>query len=177
MSLRELQPHFKGVIKAQFCEEQVAELYELFKRDFIDGEVVVSGVSIKIDMFKPKIKQYEAYPETFRHLITRKNQTHNTRLYECERADRIHWIKPILESHPCDDILYYKWTGSDNVCKEHFWYFAKDFMVIIKTVEPNLRIVTAFCVDETQKLTYYERYKKHVESLNDDNEKTHPVGA
>jgi hypothetical protein len=67
--------------------------------------------------------------------------------------------------------------GSDRVCKEHFWYFAKDFMVIIKTVEPNLRIVTAFCVDETQKLTYYDKYKKYVNSLNDNNEKTHPVGA
>lgn len=83
------------------------------------------------------------------------------RIYDCNRANRIHWIKPILLSHPCNDIKYYKWHDDDGVCKDHYWFYAKDFMVVLKDLSQDTQIVTAFCVDKSQKLTLYERFRDY----------------
>ena len=108
-----------------------------------------------------KIKQYDQYAETFVHIITR--SVTEGRIYDCNRANRIHWIKPILLAHPCNEIKYYKWRDEKGICKEHFWYYAQDFMVVLKDLKADLQIITAFCVDKLDKLRFYERYVNYRE--------------
>ena len=102
------------------------------------------------------------YAETFAHIISRKVKG-RPRYYEGDRANRIHWIKPILLGHPCNDIKYYKWMDDDGVCKEHFWLRHKKFMVVLRDVGQDAQIVTSFCVDDDKELVYYERYKNYIE--------------
>ena len=69
------------------------------------------------------------------------------------------WFSPItLLSHPTNQVKYFKWRDDKGVCKEHYWYFQGDFMVVTRDLDPDVRIVTAFCVDEDSKHIYWERF-------------------
>lgn len=162
MELHELKPLFgHDMLKENADEDQLKAFFKIFEKDFITNPLVLNGKKIKIINAKSKIPDLKDYPETFAHIVTRDYKSQAGRFYESDRANRIHWIKPILTSHPCNEILYYKWEDDNGICKEHFWYFAKNFMVVLKTIKPDLQIVTAFCVDDDEKLTYYERYKNY----------------
>jgi hypothetical protein len=158
--------------------EQIKVFYDIYKTDFVDTPLIINGKQIKIISKIPIVAQYKEYQETFYHIITRKSNIAKMRLYECNRANRIHWIKPILLNHPHKDILYYKWKDEDGICKEHYWLISKSFMVVLKNVDPDKQIVTSFCVDADEKLKYFERYDNFRNGVTDcPKEKTHPVGA
>ncbi|NOS94693.1 MAG: hypothetical protein HOP30_22505 [Cyclobacteriaceae bacterium] len=158
MSLIDLVPFFDdNELEPGFNTEQIDQFFETFKTDFISNPLMVNGKKIKFIGKVSKIKEYSKYPETFIHIITR--SLTNERIYDSRRANRIHWIKPILLSHPCNDVKFYRWKDDDRICKDHYWFFAKDFMVVLKDVSQDLQIVTAFCVDKSQKATFYERFR------------------
>jgi hypothetical protein len=140
----------------EFSLEQVATFYDKFKDDFINSPFEVDGKPIKIVEHGSKIQEYSHLCETFTHIITR-GSTKN-RLYDCERANRAHWIKPILQNNNQKEVLYYRWLDGDGTCKHHYWLISKSFMVVLKTIGNFQQIVTAFCVDNDQKLIYYERF-------------------
>jgi hypothetical protein len=163
-NLSDLRPWFSDEeIDDSINHGQLKALYAQFVVDFIDNPFSVNGKKIKIQKASPRQKEFSDYCETFFHIISRKNHFYNDRLYECNRANRSHWIKPILLAHPCTDILYYKWRDHQGVCKEHYWLMSKGFMVVLKNISTDVQIVTAFCVDDDEKLKFYERYKAHKE--------------
>lgn len=164
INLNDLKPLFDdGELDQNINNEQIKRFYEQFAEDFINYPFNVNGKKIKIDKRSPRDKNFANYCETFFHILTRKNHFYNDRIYECNRANRCHWIKPILLSHPSNVILYYKWKDSQGVCKEHYWLMSKKFMVVLKDISADVQIVTAFCVDDDEKLKYYERYKAYLE--------------
>lgn len=136
--------------------DQIDLFYENFKKDFIAEQFKINNKKIWVFEGVSKINQYSKYAETFVHIITR--ELSGGRVYDCNRANRIHWIKPILLAHPCNDIKYYKWKDEKGICKEHYWFYAKDFMVVLKDFKEDVQIVTAFCVDQQEKLRFYERF-------------------
>ena len=145
-------------LKSEVDHAQLSAFYGRFREDFIDNPFTVQGKEILVDHRVPKDKEYERYCATFYHLITRKFNIKGVRLYECERANRIHWIRPILLARPGNKILYYKWKDSGGICKTHFWYRDKKFMVVLKDLGDNSQIVTAFCVDPDKEEKYFERF-------------------
>ena len=160
MAINKLKPYFdESELDSSFNKNQVDQLYEVFKEHFVFDPFTVGGKKIKIIHQKSRIEQYADYSETFTHIITRKAYTFGNRIYLSDRANRIHWIKPILQSPPCKDIFYYRWKDDDGVCKHHYWLFDLDYMVVTVDVKPDLRIVTAFCVDKDEKKKFYERFK------------------
>jgi len=162
MTISKLKPFFNEVeLDHSFNKEQVDELYEKFKEDFVYNAFEVGGKKIRIIHQKSRIKQYADYSETYTHIISRKSHIAGARIYEADRANRVHWIKPILLEKPCKDIFYYRWKDDDGVCKHHYWYYDKDFMVVTKDITPDLQIVTSFCVDQEEKVKFYERYKDY----------------
>jgi hypothetical protein len=160
IKLDELKPYFgDGELNASMDHNQIKVFFKIFLDDFITSPIIINGKKIRIDQKKPKPREFADYSETFFHIITKDSDYYNRRLYECNRANRIHWIKPILLSHPCEKIFYYKWRDDNGICKEHFWYFDKNFMVVLRPISAELQIVTAFCVEQENNITYYERYK------------------
>lgn len=159
MSLENLDGFFnEEEIKSEFNEQQVNALYEKFKEDFVDNPFTVRGKTVKIISQHSKISQYSTFCESFVHIITRRYKGAGGRIYDASRANKIHWIKEILINSSSKEIFYYKWMDDDGICKEHFWYFKKDFMVVLKDIAQNVQIVTSFCVDSDDKLMFYERY-------------------
>jgi hypothetical protein len=158
MSLSNLRPWFDPISDTA-DHKQLATLHAKFINDFVTNPFTLNGKAIRVIERASGVGAYSQYGQTFFHLISREVKLERWRIYEGERANRIHWIKPILQSHPTGQILYYKWMDARGICKEHFWLFSKDYMVVTKEVEPNVQIVTAFCVDKDAKSTYFERYK------------------
>ncbi len=162
--LNELNPLFSEVdLSLEEDFTQIDVFYTQFETDFITTPFELNGKKIKIFTEKSKIQKFKNYSETFVHIITREVKTINQRFYEPHRANRIHWIKPILLNVNSKKIFFFKWNDGKGVCKYHYWYYEKDFMVVLKEVNPELMIVTAFCVDKDEKLNYYERYINYKE--------------
>lgn len=162
MAVNELTPWFSAKELDAISEEaQKAEFYKIFKEDFIDDELVVNGKKVKIIKELSKIPGFQTYPETFAHVVTRELKSQRFRFYEVNRANRIHWIRPILESHPCNDVKYFKRSDERGICKEYYWLIHKDYIVVLKEISKDVRIVTAFCVDPEEKLTYFEWFKEY----------------
>lgn len=160
--LADLQPLFgDDKLDANVNHEQLKVFHDIFVEDFITSPFKLNGKKIRIDPKPPRPKEFKPYSESFFHIVTRRINFYNDRFYECNRANRIHWIKPILLSHPCNDIKYYKWLDDDGICKEHFFYLSKRFMVVLKPISDDVQIVTAFCVDEDQVLKYFERFRDY----------------
>jgi hypothetical protein len=163
-NLRTLKPLFDDdEILTDFDpgNDQIKMFYKYYLEDFVKNPIVVRGKNVITFPQKSKIKIFSDFPESFVHLITREIKSINQRFYECNRANRIHWIKPILELFPTRSILYFKWEDERGILKDHFWLCDKDFIVVLKEYRPNFQIITAFCVDKSQKLTFYERYKDY----------------
>lgn len=166
MSIDKLRPYFDDdELDASFNKEQVDILYQQFKTDFVYDRFTIDGKEIKIWHQRSRVKQYADYSETFTHIISRKSHVAGDRLYDCQRANRIHWIRPILLAHPNKDIFYYRWKDDQGICKHHYWHFSQDFMVVTVDVSPNVRIVTTFCVDKDEKQAFYERFKDFQDGL------------
>lgn len=138
---------------------QVAEFYKIYVVDFIENPFEVEGKKIKLITSNSTIVGLKEYQESFAHIVTRKYKGERT--YMADRANRIHWIKEILLSHPCEDVKFYKWKDDQGVCKYHYWLLSKGFMVVLKDIGKDTQVVTAFCVDEDKKLVYWERYKAY----------------
>ena len=157
MDLYALAPWFNPISDG-VNHDQLRILHTKFIDDFVKNPFTVEGKKIRIIERAAKVTEYSQYCETFFHLITRKSEIANARLYTSERANRIHWIKPILLSHPSNQVKYFKWRDDKGLCKEHYWFFQGDFIVVTRDLAPDVRIVTAFCVDEDSKPTYWERF-------------------
>ena len=166
MSLNTLRPWFDA-ISDPADPLQLTELHGRLIDDFVTNAFTLGGKNIKIDQTETKIAQYKPYCETFFHLVTRKSQFGNARFFTPERANRIHWIKPILISHPTKQVLYFKWRDQNLICKEHFWLFSKDFLVVTRDIGSDVKIVTAFCVDQDMKQTLHERYANYRDGKSD----------
>ena len=166
-NLRSLKPLFgDDILLTDFDPEsdQINTMYKYYIEDFVNHPILIGKKQVITFQEKSKIKIFSNYPETFVHLITREIKLTRQRFYECNRANRIHWIKPILISFPDKNILYYKWKDEKEVIKDHFWLFEKDFMVVLKEYRANFLIITAFCLDNDQKIKYYERFKAYKEN-------------
>ena len=82
--------------------EHLEELYQLFKIDFIDVDFYFDGCKVKIDIANSKEAGFETYPHTFVKIITR--GVKGKRCFDKKRANKIHWIKPILENKDTEDV-------------------------------------------------------------------------
>jgi hypothetical protein len=159
MSLDELSGFLADdELDSQFNEEQVDRIYERFVYDFLTNPFQYQGKNVRIYPQNSRIGQYAKYRETFVHIITREYKSSGGRIYLCERANRIHWIKPILLAHPSNEIYYFKFKDDDNICKEYFWYYRKDYMVVLKDIHGGVVIVTGFNVDKEDKVKFWEKY-------------------
>ncbi len=142
-------------------DDELKQIYKIFKNDFIDSQVFIDDKKIKIILEKSRIPEFRDYPETFVHIITRKSPYSGKRNFEPARANRIHWIKEIIQQRNDARIKYFKWLDADNILKEHYWFEEGDFMIVLKEVSKDLMIITAFCVDETEKTKYKKRYRQY----------------
>lgn len=150
-----------GDLGVEPSEEHINQLYHEFRRDFIENPFILNGLRVKVILTNSNIADYEHYPETFVHLITRKSSSKH-RVFDRHRANKIHWIRCILEHADEDDILCFKFREGDGKIRDYFWYEAEDFLVIMEEVTPDILIITSFYIDDDKNRNYYrKRYEDY----------------
>lgn len=135
-------------------KDQLDEIYKEFERDFISKPFIFKGYKVKIALDKSKVDGFEKYPETFVHLITRKGN--RGRVFDKHRANKIHWIRCILDHHDQQDIVYFEHPGDDENLREYYWFKDFDFLVIMERITPDYIIVTNFHIDDKNRRRHFE---------------------
>ncbi|MDR7209903.1 hypothetical protein [Flavobacterium piscis] len=135
--------------------EHLEELYQAFKVDFIDNDFFVDGIKVLIDVRNSKEEGFEAYPHTFVKIVTRGTKGH--RNFDRKRANKIHWIKPILENRNTDDVTCFSYLESDGAIRDYFWFREGGFLVIMEKILPDMVIISCFHIDDDRNQLYYEK--------------------
>lgn len=135
---------------------QLAQLYAAFERDFVHIPLTIAGLRVKVILHHSKVRGFEGYPETFVHLITRKG-TQKQRLFDRHRANKIHWIRCILEHCVEEEICTFQAIEADGAVRDYFWYEEGDFLVIMEKVPPDYLVITSFHIDDARNRAYFEK--------------------
>ena len=142
--------------------QQLNRLYAEYQRDFIYNSLVINGLRVKVINTNSKVEGYEDYPETFVHLITRKS-SRGHRVFDRHRANRLHWIKVILENVEEEDILFFRYKEGNGSIRDYFWYEEEDFLVIMERINPDYLVITSFHIDNDRNKEHYKkRYEKYI---------------
>lgn len=147
------------------------ELYGIYRKMFIENVMFFDGKPIKVKVYP----MFEKYETSFIHLICKQENINsidpNDREPDLRRAERLHWIKEIIEKYPClekciecEGLLLYKEYYKNRVRVKIF--FPKERYIIILEDRCNYYLlITAFYIEETyedkviQKI--YKRYNEY----------------
>lgn len=142
-------------------DDLLNELLDVFNEDFVNNPFRVKGLDIKVVLSNSKVRDFENYPETFIHLVTRKNNV-GRRVFDPFRATKIHWIKNILLQNECDEIKYFEFEEGDGTIRDYYWYRDKDFLVIMEKINPDYIVITSFNIDDDyQRRRYQKRFERY----------------
>ena len=155
-------------------EAIVKALHDKFCEDFIRGYVMLDDKRVRVKPFAYNRAHIDHLPEwynglteKFVHIITREIKETNRksskkiREFRSDRVLRIHWIKPIIEN--CNDkrIRRFKcleYTGRE---REYFW-FLKGYMVVVEFINPDIALITGFCIDQENHAYYMRKYQNRI---------------
>jgi len=111
-------------------EAQLDLLFAEFKRDFTDSTFTIDGLNVKVILKNSRVEGFERFPETFIHLITRKGKS-NKRTFDRHRANKIHWVKCILENRSEEEIIYFEFPEEDGTTRNYYWFKEECFLVCL----------------------------------------------
>jgi hypothetical protein len=159
--LDELEPYFDDLgFNPEEEEVKIRELYQIFYDDFVQNPFTLNGCNVTV---KTNLSQHVGQPtyfgefiHDFVHTITRKSDITRRRVFEPQRANRIHWIKPILLNSGDERIKYYQFIESTGELRDYFWFEEKDFVVVLERLLPGYWLITAYIVDDKRK--HQKRY-------------------
>lgn len=144
-------------------QTEINQLFEIFKKDLIENPLLLSDVRIKYDKKTSKHPQFKGLPVGFEHICTRKSDHSQKRNFDPVRANKIGWIRPIIENYQNNRIKYFEKLHFNGQNQKFFWHEEKDYVVIIRDINTKLILITAFTVDKINKKRYkndYYAYKK-----------------
>jgi hypothetical protein len=139
-------------------EEQLQKMLDCFMDDFVHNPFRIKGCNVKVITQQSWHRDFRGMPETFVHLITRENKYKGRREFDHERANRIHWVKIVLLNHTSPRIKYFEYADEKGIHKHHYLLEEENFIVVLKPIQTDLMVVTAFCIDDYEKAKYRKRY-------------------
>lgn len=160
--LDELDDLFENLDIYGPTNEQLYRMYGIYLNDFVKNELVIDGcrVIVNNNIVRDKNKGlFLGKHYTFNHLVTIESKISHKRIFDKYRANKIHWIRTILEQMNDKRILYFEKIDVDNVNKRYFWYKERNFIIVLKEIIPDVMLVTAFCTDEYSKKGFENDYK------------------
>lgn len=156
-ALSELIPHLSSTAPSM---NEINQIYALFERHFIHEGVEIDGAKLNIYTRASCVPMFRGKAETFVHIVTRKGSD-GLRYFDAQRANRVHWIKPILLDVQDNRVYVFdKAHHRTGDLQRYFWYKDKSFVVILRHTHATHYLLTAFCVEklkEKQFLSWYEQ--------------------
>jgi len=145
-------------------DEQLYKMYGIYLNDFIKNKTYFKGCEVKVnhDIVKDKEHGVFIYKDvSFNHIITRESKLSCKRVYDKDRANKIHWIKAIIDNHesPLVKIFEKKAKGHNNI---FLWLECKSYIVILREIRQKYLLVTGYCVDKTEKIRFKKEYENYI---------------
>ena len=88
--------------------DQLFQIYGIFLNDFHKSPLLHKGKNVVFNTNPSKHPLFRGKFEGFVHIVTRKNHYNDKRQYDRDRANRIHWIKPILNNWQSSFVSYFE---------------------------------------------------------------------
>ncbi|MFV0397074.1 MAG: hypothetical protein ACK5JU_03545 [Bacteroidales bacterium] len=111
-------------------KEQLYDIYGKYLADFVSNPFEMDGMKITVN--KQKVNAGKIYDnflsgkhETFCHIVSRGVDKSKKRNFDPKRANKIHWIKPILENRDNKKIRYFEELNSTGQWCRFYWYKEK----------------------------------------------------
>lgn len=141
--------------------EQLFRMYGIFLNDIVKVPIIINGVKVSYNRNISKHPICRNKLVAFEHIITRESKLKGKRDFDRERANKIHWIKPIIENVNDPRIKYFERVYIDGVNQQYYYYEVKGFLVIIRELKPDLLLITSFSVDMSEKNKYKKWYNEY----------------
>lgn len=142
----------------QSDEDFLNTLYEYFRQDFIVNKPKYKNVPLRLKRM-PIRHNREA---TFYH-ITTKGKDEESRQIDIPRAERIRWIKPIIESNDKTLMIWENFRKKEeNVLILHE---KENFLIVLRKRRNGLMFWTAYYVDECYKKKLINEHNKYHKKL------------
>lgn len=124
-------------------------LYEVFQRDFIEQRTYLNEI-VYINPHHQGVM--DGKEETFWHIVTRKNDKTKVREFDAARAQRIEWVKRIIDNHIHTEVKCFYYFEEDRKIRFYLWAHNHDFLVILQKLgATESYIVTSFFIDNDRK--------------------------
>jgi len=141
--------------------DQMYQLFGVFKTDMIDSPIYINGVKVAHDERKSRHPLFRGKPTGFEHICTRESKHSRKRNFDPERANKIHWIKPVIEHKENTRVRYFERIHGNGKNQQYYWLYEKKYVVIIREINENLQLVTAFKVDDLERARFENWYKSY----------------
>jgi hypothetical protein len=143
--------------------EKEENLYNIFRKDFKGKNLIHDGIKVVFDARKIEGDKEEG----FWHVITKTDFQTKERLLDFRRAERLHWIKIILEDSE-NELSIKRWNCLDKRRKKirrYLWLEKEDFVVVLeKSKNKKLYIlVTAYYIEgDSTRRSLNKKYGKRI---------------
>ena len=135
-----------------WTQKTFEKLYEVFKSDFKINPPVYEGQQV---WTFPEMKNGKEV--IFWHLTHREDGETGERLPDFRRAERLPWIKAIIENAQSTDILVWDYKEGNGALNTYLWLKDYDFLVLMKKYpDGSRRLLTSFYID-------YPNYRRKLE--------------
>jgi hypothetical protein len=162
-ALDELEDLFDDLSADCPTNEQITEMYEVFLNDIVRNPIMIKGVPLSSNRNKSNHPICRGKSQGFEHVITRKNEHSGKRHFDKERANKIHWIKPVIENVTNSRIKYYEQVNDKGKNQLFYWFKEKKFIAIVREINPDLMLITSYSVDAGNEYQFkkgYEEFRK-----------------
>lgn len=141
--------------------DQMYTLYGVFKQDMIDEPIYINGVQVAYEKKRSRHPLFRGKPKGFEHVCTRESKHSGKRNFDPERTNKIHWIKPVVNFKGDARVRYFERLHANGKNQQYYWLFEKDYVVIIREITNDLQLVTAFKVDEIERIRFQNWYNDY----------------
>ena len=155
--LERLEDLFEDLDYDEPTSDQVYKMYGIFLDDFVKTPITINDQNILFNRNISKHPICRGKFKGFEHIITRQSKYSGKRDFDRERANKVHWIRPIIENVSDFRVKYFERINSEGLNQRFYWYEEKKFIVIIRETMPGYFLVTAFCVDDGS----YVKYRRY----------------
>ena len=151
-------------LSLNYSSSDIQQLYDKFKSVILNANLSFKGLPLTFKMFLSSVSDFTQYPEAFVHLITRKGNIGKKRYFEVERANRLHWIKEVIEEYNIGnkETKYFTHNEFDETIRDYLWYDEGNYVVVLEINKNGYLLITGHCVDDRNKLQ--KRYEKFLNS-------------
>ena len=96
--LGELEDLFEDLSINAPDTDQLFKMYGIFLCDIVKNPIIIKGIPLSINRNMSNHPVCKGKFQGFEHIITRESKYKGKRDFDRERANKVHWIRPIIEN-------------------------------------------------------------------------------